>query len=130
MLWSTLWLNAKKYWKIGALIVGAMVGFILFRSRENAFVEDFKKVQESHAEELKKIQQARDEERTKLVDNQKKLELTLAEIQKKYDKEERQFDDKKKAEVEQIVKEHGSDPTALAEKLSEATGFKVILPED
>lgn len=129
-MWTTIWLSVKKYWQVAALVVGAVVGFLLLQRRENAFVEDFKKVQENHAEELKKIQAARDEERVRLVENQKKLETALSEIQKKYDAEERQFDAKKKAEVEQIVKEHGDDPDALAQKLSDATGFRVILPED
>jgi Skp family chaperone for outer membrane proteins len=120
----------KKYWQLAALIVGTIVGFFLLQRRENAFVEDFKKVQQTHAEELKKIQEARDEERAKLVENQKKLESALVEIQKKYDAAELQFDDKKKAEVEQIVKEHGNDPIVLAQKLSESTGFRVILPEE
>lgn len=123
-------LTLKKYWKVIALVVGAVVGVVLLRQREISFTDDYRKIQEAHDAELKKVQDARDEERKKLDENQKKLDAALVEVQKKYDEQEITLDAKKKTEIENIVKEHGDDPDALAKKLAEATGFVVILPKD
>lgn len=118
----------KKYWQVALLIVGVIVGVVIFRRKDISFVEDYQKIQDVHKKELDAIQAANDEERKKLQANQAQLQTALDTIQKQYDSQQKQLDDAKKAEIAQIVKDHGNDPDALAQKLSDATGFKVILP--
>lgn len=127
---TTVGTYIKKYWQLIALVVGVVVSVFFLKRREQSFADDYKKINEIHSEEIKRIQEAREKERLQLVENQRKLEATLAEIKKKYDEEDRQLDNKKKSEIEKLVKEHSDDPDVLADKLSQATGFRVILPKD
>jgi hypothetical protein len=124
------WLWIKKHWKIFALILGAVVGFVLFRGKNISFSEDFNKIKDNHAEELRKIDEARAEERRLAAENAARLESTLKTIEDEYSKKKQELDGKKKQEITRIVKESGDDPDELARRLSEATGFQVILPTD
>lgn len=121
-----VWSYVKKYWGFLAIIIGGIVGYIFLRKKDVAFVEDLKRINDVHAQELKKIQDARAEEQRLNAENQAKLEQTLETIKKQYEQQNKALDDKKKKEIEDIVKEHGSDPDALAKKLADVTGFKVI----
>lgn len=112
------------------LAIASMVAFLLFRRRDLAFVEDYKKIQDAHNKEIEQIQAARDEERKRLEANKIQLQQTLDAIQKQYDERSRELDAKKKEEIESIINEHGHEPDVLARKLAEATGFVVIQPED
>lgn len=125
-----IWAFVKKYWQVVALVVGAIAAVFVFHERENTFTEDYNKIQDSHAKEIDAINKANDVERTQLVANQQKLQAALDAVQKQYDANTKQLDDNKKAEITQIIKDHGNDPVALAQKLSESTGFTVILPKD
>lgn len=125
-----LWLWIKKYWKIFALIIGAVVGYVLFRGQNISFAEDFKKIQQTHEDELKKIDEARVEERLKSEQNFVRLKGALKVVEDEYAKQRVELDSKKKKEIKQIVEEAGDDPAALAVKLSEATGFIIIMPEE
>lgn len=125
---ATIWAYVKKYWGIAALIIGAIVAFFVFKRQDVSFADQLKKIQDAHDVELKQIQDARAEEQRQHVANEQKLQDTLAVVQKHYDEAQRDLDDKKKREIEQIVKDYGDDPLALAKKLSEATGMTVILP--
>lgn len=124
------WAWVKKYWKILALVLGAIVGFVLFRGQNISFAEDFKKIKDSHEEELRQIEAARAEERRRHEENAAKLERALKTVQEEYDKQRKELDSKKKKEIKKIVEEAGDDPEELARRLSEATGFTVILPTD
>lgn len=125
---STAWTYVKKYWGIAVLVVGSIAAFFLFRQQGESFADNLKKIQDLHADELKKIQDARAEEARQHEVNVKKLQETLDAVQKHYDEAKEQLDSKKKREIEEIVKQHGDDPDELAKKLSEATGFTIILP--
>lgn len=124
------WAWIKKYWKIIALIVGAVVAFVLLRGRDVSFAEDFRKIQDAHEEELRKIEEARAEERRLNAENVARLEKALRTIEEEYSRQRLELDAKKKKEIERIVEESGDDPDELAQRLSEATGFRIILPED
>lgn len=125
---ATAWLYVKKYWGIAVLVVGSIAAFFLFRQQGESFADNLKKIQDAHNDEVKKIQDARAEEQRQHEVNVKKLQDTLDAVQKHYDEAKEQLDSKKKREIEEIVKQHGDDPDELAKKLSEATGFVIILP--
>lgn len=124
------WSWLKKYWQLILLIVGAIIAAIFFAGREVSFADDYKRIKEVHDEELKQIEEARAEERRKNAENAARLQKALAAVQKEYDSQREQLDNKKKKEIKKIVDEYGDDPVALAQRLSEATGFTVILPQD
>lgn len=127
---KTLWAVVKKYWQLILLVVGAIISFFLFRQKENSFVQDYQKIQDNHAKEIDTINAANKEEETKLLANQQKLQTALDAVQKQYDAQNQALDDKKKAEITQIVKDYGHDPVALTQQLSQATGFTVVMPEN
>lgn len=119
----------KKYWSHLLLVVVLVASTLVLRSQKNEFVNDMQKVQEAHVVEIQKIQDARVEERKLLEANVKKLEQTLSIVQQQYDSAKKDLDAKKKKEVEEIIELYKDDPETLAKKLSESTGFQIILPE-
>ena len=120
----------KKHWEIVAMVVGSLFALLLLGSREMSFANNYKQIKETHDEELRKIQKAREVEREQHLVNEKKLKDTLVIVQKEYDQAQLKLDSKKKKEVEKIVSEFGHNPNELANKLSEATNFKIILPTE
>lgn len=122
------WLVLKKYWQLIALVVGAVVGLVLLRSKDVSFAEDVKKIVDAHNDEIKKIDDARAEEERQQQENLKRMQDALNAVQQQYDAAKQQLDSKKKQEIEQMVHDYKDDPAALAQKLSDTTGFRIILP--
>lgn len=110
------------------LVIGGIAAVIVFRQREVSFADEYQKIKAVHDEELKQIQDARAEEQRQHQANVKKLQDTLDAVQKHYDEAKKDLDTKKKKEIEELVKQYKDDPGALAKKLSESTGFTIILP--
>jgi flagellar biosynthesis/type III secretory pathway M-ring protein FliF/YscJ len=123
-----IWTAVKKYWSYVVLIVGAIIAFFLFRKQGIDLATNLQKARDSHDEEIKKINEAREEERRQHELNVKKLQESLDVVQKHYDDAKKDLDSKKKKEIEELVRQFKDDPEALAKKLSEATGFSIILP--
>lgn len=124
----TFWAYVKKYWSYAALVLAVVFGYFLFHKEQIDFADQLKKIQDAHDAELKQIQAARDAEEKQHQENEKKLQAALDAVQKQYDDAKKDLDDKKKKEIEDLVKQYGDNPDVLAQKLSEATGFTIILP--
>lgn len=123
----TVWSYCKKYW----WIVAAIVGFILLRRWMNETADLAKTlddIQKAHEEELKKIREADEERRKATQENIKKMQERLAAVEKQYEDAQEDLDEAKKAEIKRILEKDADDPEALAKKLSETTGFRIILP--
>lgn len=126
---KNFFLILKKNWKIIFLILGVAFSFLLFKKKDQTFLERLEKIQDDHEKEIKKINEARERERRLHEENEARLKEVLREIQTQYESEKRLLDKKKQSEIKSIVEKHGSDPDELAIQLSKVTGFKVILPE-
>ncbi len=122
------WALVKKYWSIVALIIATVAGYFFFHKEQVSFADQLKKIQDIHDEELKKIQDARDQEAKEHAANEQQLKDALDVVQKHYDEAKQDLDAKKKQEVETLVTQYSDKPDVLAQKLSDATGFKIILP--
>lgn len=124
-----VWEYVKRHWSV-LLIVAALLatGFFLFRRQSSTFADQLKQVQTIHAEEVNKIEAARAEEQQKHAANVKQLQDSLDAAQHRYDEALKDLDAAKKAQAAAIIKQYGNDPVALAQKLSEVTGFRVINP--
>lgn len=122
------WLVIKKWWGLFALLAATILGYFFFRRQTDSFSDQFKKLQDSHDQEIKAIDEARIEEEKAHEANLKKMQETLDAVQEQYDQKEKDLDARKKAEITDLVKQYSDDPDVLAKKLSEATGFQVILP--
>lgn len=123
------WAFLRQYWAYILAFTGGLVGFLLLRGDRNNLLKQLQDIREAHEIELAKINAAREEERKKNKEALEKLQKTLSDIQRQYDEAKIELDKKKKKEIEDLVSRYGDDPNVLAEKLSAATGFKVILPE-
>jgi uncharacterized membrane protein (DUF106 family) len=129
MTWLlTTWAFVKKYWQIGLLVLGVIVGFILFRGQGSDYAKRLKEIQDAHDDEIKQINAARAEEERQHDLDVKRLQDALSAVQAQYDAAKKDLDDKKKKEIEDIVKQYGSNPNELAKQLSAATGFQIVLP--
>lgn len=128
ILLAKAWQFLKTYWSYIALAVGAVVALLVFRQEKLDFADQLKQIQDSHDAEMKKIDDIRLEERKEHEANEAQLQSTLAAVQAQYTAAEKDLDDKKKAEIEDLVKKYSDDPTELARQLSVATGFNVVLP--
>jgi hypothetical protein len=124
----------KKSWGTIAAIaagVAALIGFFLVRkSEETTASVPFKDIQDSHTKEIEEVKQTVAVETKQLAENEAKHDVIVAQIEAQHVEAKKTFDEKKKAEVKQIVKDYANKPEELANKLAEVTGFKVILPEE
>lgn len=123
------WVFLKQYWKYILIGGAAIIGALLLRGNRVNFMDQIEAIKKAHEEELRKIESAREEERKKNKEALEKLQRRLDEIKRQYEEAKIELDRKKKKEIEDLMSKHGDDPQVLAEKLSEVTGFKVILPE-
>lgn len=126
-----IWTYVKKYWFIAAIIVAFVVGGFLglTRGKKLNISQALRSVTLAHEEEIRQIQVAREIERSEHLANEQRLKDTLDAVQKQYDSAKKELDEKKKREVADLVKRYGNDPDTLAKKLADATGFKVVLPD-
>jgi hypothetical protein len=132
IFWTFLqkvWLYIQKYWQIIFAVIAAVVGFFLYRKSQVDFATQLQEIQHQHDDELQRIESARQEERKTHEADVKQLEATMVEVQKQYDTAKHILEDQKKAEIKEIVTLYSEDPILLSQKLSEVTGFKIILPE-
>jgi len=132
IFWTFLqkvWSYIQKYWQIIFAVVVAVVGYFLYRKSQVDFATQLQEIQLQHDDELKRIESARQEERKTHEADVKQLEATMIEVQKQYDTAKHILEDQKKAEIKEIVTLYSDDPILLSQKLSEVTGFKIILPE-
>lgn len=119
---------AKKYWAIAVLIIGSVVAALLFRKQNTTITDELEKIKAAHELELEKIKLAREEQQRQHEANAERLQSALTVVQQQYESAKKEFDAKKKSEVEKIIKEHGNNPDELAKRLSVATGFKIVMP--
>lgn len=120
----------KRSWGFFVAGTGIVLSLAFFRKKIDHYENIMQKLHESHQKELNDIKAAREEERKKYEENEKKYQERMAIIEKEYDAAKKQLDDKKREEVGKIVKKYGGKPDQLAQKLSEVTGFKIIMPEE
>jgi biopolymer transport protein ExbB/TolQ len=128
LFFKKLWTFVKTYWQIILLVAGSIVGVIFFGVEKQSFNTSLKTIQDAHDQQIKAIEAARDQEAVQHTADVKQLQDALSAVQKQYDAQEKALDDKKKAEIEQIVKQYGDKPDELAKQLSAATGFDIVLP--
>lgn len=128
IFFKKLWVSIKTYWQLILLVAGGVVSYVMFRRQENLFTQNINNLLESHKEQIEKINAIREEERKQRVENERKLRDALDAVQVQYDLAKKDLDNKKKKEIEDIVKQYGSDPVELAKQLSAVTGFSIIMP--
>lgn len=122
----------KKFWGWIVAACAAIFGALFFfKSREkDSESKALKDIIDAHDDEVKKISTAVEDEHAKLAENEKQYKEAMSAIQDQYTEANEKLDKKKKEQISQLVKDYKNNPKELAQKLSEVTGFKVILPEE
>lgn len=118
----------KKFW--GLFVgLGLAVTYFLFKSRKKT--EDLAIGIRSSGNQLNGVVDGViTGERTATDEEALRHKEKIAQLRKKYEEEKSKLDKAEAVEAEKIFNEHGNDPVTLAEKLSAATGFKIIMPKD
>jgi aspartyl/asparaginyl-tRNA synthetase len=117
----------KNYWYIPLVIAGAILLFLM-RKKNNMFVEILQHRVEKNKQELAELDKIQEEKLEKQRQAEVQAAAELKRIQEEYDQAKEGLDDKKKKEVEKLLKK---DPKKLANDLSGLMGFKVVeVPAD
>lgn len=119
----------KKYWQYIAIFFAGIAATLWFKRRPSDD-DDATTSRDAHDKQLDAIDDVRKDERTKTDAASEKLEKDLANVQRQYEENKKELDEKKKKEIKSILEKHQDDPVALAKRLSETTGFKIIMPEE
>lgn len=118
----------KKYWGLFLLFFGGIFGYLLLK--KNPVDNDSKTVRDQHDKQLDKIDSIRKDERDKEDVAEQKLQSDIQNIERQYEENKKELDEKKKQEIKTILQTYKDDPTGLAKKLSDVTGFRIIMPEE
>jgi len=129
MMWNKFLKTAKKYWQYIAIFFIGIFGFILLRKKDTP-TDDQKLTRESKDNQLDQIDDIRKGERDQQDNVDKALEEGLKVVEQQYEQQKKELTEKKKEEIKNVIQNHKDDPVGLAKKLSEVTGFKIIMPEE
>lgn len=128
MALKKFWLTCKKYWWVFAAIAGFIIFKLVFKGDTADLSTTMKAIQQKHDEELKAIKEADETRRLAYEENNKKLQERLVDIERQYAEAQVQLGAKKRSELEKILKDSHDNPEELTQKLSDATGFKIVIP--
>lgn len=128
MFWNKILKLAKKYWQYITLFFVGIFAVIFFRKKNP--MPDQNPTRESRDNHLNKIDNIRHEERDKQDQADEKLKVGLDVVEKQYEQQKKELTDKKKEEIKSVLEKYKDDPVGLAKRLSDVTGFKIIMPEE
>jgi flagellar motility protein MotE (MotC chaperone) len=129
LILQTAWKFTKKYWQTILLVVACTCAYNMIQKSREGVAETLHKMQEAHEEELAKVNSIREEERRQHEANLAQLQASLEAEKKVYEEKKQVFEEKRNTEIVNLVKQYGDDPSALAQKLSDVTGFQIIIAE-
>lgn len=124
------WSFARHYWYLPVIVVAFIVALVVLRRKPEGLGNILGNAVESHRKEVEVLNKTHAEE---IVKRDKALSIyhtTIEQVQNKFAVDQKILDSKKKKEIKRIIEENQDDPEALAERISEYTGFKVIMPEE
>lgn len=124
----------KRYWShllVGIFVFSTMIfSYLFYKKKMLDHDQIIHSLQESHAKELDDMRKIREEERSKYEENEKKYKEKLQQIEEDYKKAKQELEEKKKTRVEKMVKTYAGKPDELAKKMSDVTGFNLVLPKE
>ena len=126
---SKLLLFLKKNWRYFAIAIFTILVLLFLQKDRISLTQQLQSTRTAYEERINQIENARKEERRQNDEALSQLKKKLADVQKQYDDAKVELEKKKKEEIKDLVEKYADDPEELAKKLSEVTGFKIILPE-
>ena len=125
-----VWSFLKTHWYIPLAIVGVVFLFFVSRGNSKALIEIIKKSRDSHKKEVDSLDNIHAEEVEKREVAIRRYHETVDEIEKNFTESSQALDKKKKSQIKKIIDEVGDDPAELTKRISELTGFDIVLPEN
>ena len=116
----------KKYWQILLGISIPIILSLIFRKRKD-LSGVLNRVNEDYKKEIDTINSTYEIEIKKREDVQKKYLETIDEIEKRYSEKNEKLSSQKKKEIKKLVEENTDSPESLASKISELTGFEIVV---
>jgi hypothetical protein len=118
-----------KKFLLGAVVFCIIAfAYVFHTQKTNMYIENIKQIELIHQEELRKINAVINEERLQREVNIAKLQSDLDDARTKYKESVDLLDKKKKVTTTALVQKYFGDPMGMATKISEITGFKVVMP--
>lgn len=112
----------KKYWLVALAIVGAIVGYIVFRKSNVDLGAVLDGINSDHQKDLTSIQNKdqtiADAQKQIVIDEQKQLDAA----NQKYNDEQKALDAEQQTQANEIMKNTNGDPEELAKQLAVLTG--------
>jgi hypothetical protein len=118
----------KHYWYFPVVLIAFVVLAVVLRRIPSNLANVLSSAVEAHKAEVKVLEDTHAEEITK---RNRALELYHAAIEKVEEKfriDSIELDSKKRKDIKKIVEENQDDTEALAARISEYTGFEIVMP--
>lgn len=125
-----VWSWTRAYWYVPAILIVALIAFIVMRKMPISLMQLISKRREMHKKEVEAIDKIHEEE---IESREKALDVyhkTLESIEEKYEKDSQELTTRKKKKIKKIVQETHDDPDELAKRLSEQMGFEIVYPKE
>lgn len=122
------WSFVKHYWYIPVVLIAFVVVAIVMRRKPDGLGNILKNAVESHQKEVKVLNDTHAEEIAKRNRALDVYHATVEQIESRYAADKKKLDKKKEKEIKRIIEENQDDPEALTQRISEYTGFRVIMP--
>lgn len=117
----------KSNWKLCLSIVLALgIGAAFIHKKSVDQTSELMQLKKTKDDEIGKIIKAQAEQEARHIANEQRLTTALNDINSKYVSAVKQLNTKRKVQIAEIVKADEHNPAELAQKLADATGFRVM----
>ena len=119
-----IWAWCKKYWQI---LLGIIIPILVwaFTRHSPDLSKVLQRVRDDHKKEIDVINESHEKEIAAREAAHEKYMKAIDEVEKSYKKSSEDLTDKKRKEIEKILKDHSDDPDEITRRLAEATGFSI-----
>jgi outer membrane protein OmpA-like peptidoglycan-associated protein len=120
----------QRSWGFIAAAVGLLAGLGYLYERRRLSQKEETPAIDDKLKVIDKVEEVADEAQEDLDTNQKVHEDVVKTVEDQYQQNKKTLKEEEKKEIKQLAQDYSDNPEELAKKLSELTGFKVILPEE
>ena len=118
------WAWCKKYWQ---LLLGAAIPVVIYLLSRNSDHLDkvLDRVREDHEKELDIINRSHEQELKARDEAVKRYQESLADVERQHAEAEVELDDRKRKQIEKILKENADNPEEITRRISQLTGIEI-----
>ncbi|MAG27606.1 hypothetical protein CMI47_18895 [Candidatus Pacearchaeota archaeon] len=117
----------KSHWELTLAVLSFIIISAVSRNKTRSLTMVLDETKKLYNNEIDVINLSYESQIESILDVEKKRKEALERIEEKYKLENKSFDKKKRKEVENVLKENLDDPGAITKRLSDITGFDIVL---